>query len=139
MPLTIGPHLRQFFDQRLLAVVCTLSERGSPEMTPIWYEYADGDVWFNGERSRHWLRRMEATGRATFFLLDPDNGWKWAQVYGEVVDVADDPEAEHFGRLAERYGRPLARPVPNRRYARVRITSVKGRAGSPADVWDVRR
>jgi hypothetical protein len=136
VPLTIGPNLQRFFAAPLLAIVCTTTERGAPEMTPIWYEYADGDIWFNGEPTRHWLQRMESTRRATFFLLDPQNGWKWAQIYGRVVAVADDPRSEQFARVAQRYGRPLDRVVPNRRYARVRITSVKGRAGSPTEPWD---
>lgn len=111
-------------------------------MTPIWYEYnaADGCIWFNGDATRQWLGRMGEAGRATFFVLDPENGWRWAQVYGRVVEVADDPEAEHFGHMAERYGRPLtARTTANRRFVRLEITSVKGRAGSPSEPWDLSR
>lgn len=139
MPLTIGPRLREFVSQRILAVVATPGEHQLSEMTPIWFEFHEDSIWFNGERTRRWLQRMDASRRATCFLLDPENGWKWAQIYGRVAEVADDPECAQFGRLAERYGRPLARPVPNRVYVRVEITSVKGRAGTPTEHWDVSR
>jgi PPOX class probable F420-dependent enzyme len=135
--VTIGPNLAQFFDKRLSAIVATTNQRGGPEMTPVWYEYADDQIWFNGQGSRQWLQRMRASGRATFFLMDNENAWKWAQVYGRVVEVADDVDSRQFARLGERYGRPLREPVPNRVFVRIEITAVKGRAGSPRDSWDV--
>ena len=73
MALTIGPNLQAFFDQPLMATVCTLNARGAPEMTPIWYEYFEGFIWFNGTATREWLKRMESSGRVTFFLLDHAN------------------------------------------------------------------
>ena len=135
--MTISPRLAEFFNKRLLAIVATSNQRGAPEMTPIWYEYADGQIWFNGQGSRQWLQRMRQTGRATFFLMDDENAWKWAQVYGRVIEVADDVNSRQFARLGERYGRPLSEPVPNRVFVRMEITAVKGRAGSAREGWDV--
>jgi hypothetical protein len=114
-----------------------MNGRGAPEMTPIWYEYFDGFIWFNGTSSRQWLTRMESTGHATFFLLDGSNAWKWAQVWGRVVEVADDPQVEEFSRLGSRYGRQVVNSG-DRRFVKVEITAVKGRAGTPSDEWDAR-
>jgi nitroimidazol reductase NimA-like FMN-containing flavoprotein (pyridoxamine 5'-phosphate oxidase superfamily) len=136
MTLTIGPKLNEFLSEPLLAVVGTPGEHELPEMTPIWFEYHADHIWFNGERTRRWLQRMDTSRRATFFLLDRANAWRWAQFYGRVVEVSDDPDCAQFGRLAERYGRPLAKAVPNRVFVRVRISAVKGRAGSPTEHWD---
>jgi len=136
MALSIGPRLEAFFAQPLMATVCTLNRRGAPEMTPIWYEYADGCIWFNGTATRQWLSRMESSGRATFFLLDRDNNWQWAQVWGRVVEAADDPGAAYFKRLGQRYGRSIGQ-AQDRRYLKLEITSVKGRAGTPNEAWDV--
>lgn len=136
MSLAIGPTLQAFFAEPLLATVCTLNRRSAPEMTPIWYEYFDGLIWFNGTATRQWLTRMESSRRATFFLLDTANNWKWAQVWGRVVEVSDDPDATAFKRLGQRYGRTIA-SAEGRRYVKLDITSVKGRAGTPNDRWDV--
>jgi hypothetical protein len=119
-----------------MAAVCTLNGRGAPEITPVWYDYFDGFIWFNGTVTRHWLQRMESTGRATFFLLDRDNNWKWAQVWGRVIESKDDMDATQFKRLGVRYGRPIG-SAEGRRYVKVEITSVKGRAGNPTENWDV--
>lgn len=136
MALSIGPRLEAFFAEPLLATVCTLNSRGAPEMTPIWYEWHEGHIWFNGTGTREWLQRMEKTGRATFYLLAHDNNWRWAQIWGRVVEVADDPEPAQFMRLAQRYGRPIQRGTRGRRYVKVEITAVKGRAGNPSEKWD---
>ena len=141
MALTIGPRLQAFFGEVLPAIVTTLNERGQPEMTPVWYEYADGCIWFNGDKSRKWLGRMERSGRATFFLLDPKNAWRWAQVWGRVLEVSDDPGGQHIDRLAQRYRgtRYGAAGRDTRRKAKVAITAVKGADGSPRERWDVTR
>lgn len=95
--------MQGFLAEALPALVATANDRGAPEMTPIWYEYADGQIRFNGDRSRIWLARMEQTGRATFMVVDPTNMWRWAQVYGNVVDAREDPGGEHINRLSHRY------------------------------------
>jgi hypothetical protein len=138
MSFVIGPKLQSFFAEPLLATVCTMSPRGGPEMTPIWYAYFDGFIWFNGTATRQWLQRMEASQRVTFFLLDGNNAWRWAQVWGRVVEAADDADATEFRRLGQRYGRAIG-DAQDRRYLKIEITAVKGRAGTPSDYWDVSR
>lgn len=137
MPLSIGPRLAAFLSEPLLAIVATPGQHGLAEMTPIWFELYEDHIWFNGERTRRWLQRMDASRRATCFVLDGANAWRWAQLYGRVVEVSPDPESSQFGRLAQRYGRPLAGPVPNRVLVRMEISAVKGRAGTPNEYWDV--
>ncbi len=138
MALTVGPRLQGFFEQVLPAIVTTLNDRGSPEMTPVWYEYRDGKILLNGDRTRIWLARMQRTGRATFFVMDPTNFWRWVQVYGRVVSVADDPGGEHINRLAHRYrGADYGGNRDTRRTATIEITAVKGADGSPTERWDV--
>ncbi|MDP8922508.1 MAG: pyridoxamine 5'-phosphate oxidase family protein [Chloroflexota bacterium] len=138
MALTIGPRLRRFFAEVLPAIVATLSDRGTPEMTPVWYEFADGQILLNGDKTRIWLDRMEKTGRATFLVVDPTNFWRWVQVYGKVVEVADDPGGEHINHLAHRYrGTDYSGDRSTRRTVRIEITSVKGADGSREIKWDV--
>lgn len=139
MALTIGPRLHGFFDQVLPAIVTTLNDRGAPEMTPVWYEYAgDGLILLNGDKTRIWLDRMEKAGRATFFVMDPTNFWRWAQVYGTVLDVTDDPGGEHINRLSHRYrGTDYPGNRSTRRTLRLEITAIKGADGSPQTKWDV--
>jgi hypothetical protein len=52
------------------------------------------------------------------------------------VEAREDPEARQFKRLGQRYGRPIG-DAQDRRYVKLEITSVKGRAGTPSEEWDV--
>ncbi len=138
MTLTVGPRLQGFFEQVLPAIVTTLNDRGAPEMTPVWYEYRDGRILLNGDKTRIWLARMGRTGRATFFVMDPTNFWRWVQVYGNILGIADDPGGEHINRLSHRYrGTDYPGNRDTRRTATIEITSIKGADGSPRDGWDV--
>ncbi len=138
MALTVGPRLAGFFEQVLPAIVTTLNDRGSPEMTPVWYEYRDGTMLLNGDKTRIWLARMQQTGRATFFVMDPTNFWRWVQVYGTVVSVTDDPGGEHINRLSHRYrGADYGGNRDTRRAATLEITAIKGADGAPTERWDV--
>jgi hypothetical protein len=137
--VTIGPRLEGFFAEVLPAIITTINERGAPEMTPLWYEYADGKILLNGDKTRIWMDRMGETGRATLFVLDPKNFWRWVQVYGNVIDISDDPGGEHINKLSHRY-RGADYPSDRRgtrRTVQIEITSIKGADGSPQDKWDV--
>src|SRR5215212_4321260 len=139
MALTVGPRLKGFFNEVLPAILTTLNERGTPEMTPVWYEFADGQIWLNGDKTRRWLNRMEQSGRSTFLVMDPTDFWRWVQVYGRVVEASDDPGGDHINRLSHRYrGQDYSGNRDTRRKLKIEITSVKGAAGSPSrDRWDV--
>jgi len=138
MALTIGPRLQSFFDRVLPAIITTVNDRGTPEMTPLWYEFADGHIRLNGANGRRWMARMEQTGRATLFVMDPENIWRWVQVYGKVVEAAPDPGGEEINRLAHRYrGREYTGDRSSRRTLTIEITSVKGADGSQTEKWDV--
>jgi len=138
MALTIGPRLQGFFERVLPAIITTVNDRGTPEMTPLWYEFADGHIKLNGDKTRIWMARMERTGRATLFVIDPENIWRWVQVYGKVVEAADDPGGEHINGLAHRYrGADYSGNRDTRRLLTIEITSVKGADGDRTVKWDV--
>ena len=138
MALTIGPRLRSFFDEKLAAIITTVTDNGTPEMTPLWYEFDGTNIRINGDKTRIWMARMEKTGRATFFVMDPVNLWRWAQVYGKVIEAKDDPGGEHINKLSHRYrGAEYGGNRDTRRSLTIEITSVKGADGSQAVKWDV--
>ena len=138
MALTVGPRLQGFFDEVLPAILTTLNDRGTPEMTPVWYEFADGQIWLNGDKTRSWLDRMEKTGRSTFLVMDPTNFWRWVQVYGRssrpaTTRAANTSTASRTATVAR-----IQRQSYLSRKLEIEITSVKGADGSPTrDRWDV--
>jgi hypothetical protein len=136
--LQIGPRLQGFFAEVLPAILTTINDRGAPEMTPVWYELADGKILLNGDKTRIWLARMEQTGRATLFVMDPKNFWRWVQVYGKVVSAHDDLGGDHINHLSHRYrGTDYPGNRETRRMLEIEITSVKGADGAPTVKWDV--
>ncbi|MFN8525970.1 MAG: pyridoxamine 5'-phosphate oxidase family protein [Chloroflexota bacterium] len=138
MARKVGPRLQAFFSEKLAAIVATTNDRGSVEMTPIWYEFADGHIMLNGDKTRIWLKRMEESGRVTFFVMDRDNLWRWVQVWGNVVEAKEDVNGDHINRLAHRYrGTDYPGDRSTRRTLKVEVTAVKGADGDRTVKWDL--
>ncbi|HEV8633905.1 MAG TPA: TIGR03618 family F420-dependent PPOX class oxidoreductase [Chloroflexota bacterium] len=136
MALRIGPRLRAFLDEVYPAVIGTARRDGTVVMTPLWFEYADGQIWLNGGPNRAWLKRMQRTGRVSLLFLDPRNMFRYALVQGRLVGVTADGADAHIERLARRYtGGPYQGPKTDRLIVRIEPTKVTG--GEMGQPWDV--
>jgi len=136
MPLQIGPRLKAFFDEPVPIIVGTTRRDGSVQMTPVWYEYRDGQIWLNGGPKRDWVKHMRRDPRVTLLVLDPKQMFRWAQIQGRLVDTTFDGADDHIERLSQRYlGGPYRNPKVERMIVRIapeRITGME--SGQP---WDV--
>ena len=63
MAVKIGPRLQSFFDQKLAAIITTVNDRGTPEMTPLWYEFDGTNIRINGDKTRVWMARWRKPAR----------------------------------------------------------------------------
>jgi len=136
MPLQIGPRLKAFFDEPVPLAVGTTRRDGSVQMTPVWYEYRDGQIWLNGGPKRDWVKHMQRDPRVSLFVLDPKNMFRWAQVQGRLVDTSAEGADDHIERLSRRYtGGPYRNPKVDRLIVRIAPERVIGHeSGQP---WDV--
>ena len=136
MPLEIGPRLKAFFDEPLPMIVGTTRPDGTVQMTPVWYEYRDGQIWLNGGPKRDWVKHMERDPRVTLFVLDPKQMFRWAQIQGRLVDTSAEGADDHIEHLSQRYtGGPYGNPKVDRLIVRIAPERVTGyESGQP---WDV--
>jgi len=136
LALRIGPRLRAFFDEVYPAVIGTARRDGTVVMTPLWFEYADGEIRLNGGPGRAWLKRMQRTGQAALLFLDPKNMFRHALVHGRLMGVTADGADAHIDRLAHRYtGGSYRGPKNDRLIIRIEPTAVTG--GDSGQPWDV--
>jgi PPOX class probable F420-dependent enzyme len=89
------------------AVIATLRADGSPHSAATWYDWDGERVLVNMDRSRRRLAYMSRDPRVTLTVLDADSWYRQVTLFGQVVEIADDPELADIDRLARRYtGRP---------------------------------
>jgi PPOX class probable F420-dependent enzyme len=134
--MQFGPRLRALLDEPLPITIGTTRKDGSVQMTPLWYEYRDGQIWLNGGPNRDWVKHLQRDPRLTLLVLDPKNMFRHAQIQGRLADRTAEGADDHIEHLAQRYlGGPYPNPKVDRLIVRIDPERVTGfENGQP---WDV--
>lgn len=108
---------KDLFDRPILITLATVQPDGQPQVTPVWGDYVDGHVRINTAAGRQKDRNLRERPQATVLVVDPDNGQRYIEVRGKVVEVIDD-EPSLINKLSHDYdGRDF--PIPD---GQVRVT-----------------
>jgi PPOX class probable F420-dependent enzyme len=92
------------------AVIGTLRPDGSPHTVATWYDWEDGLVLVNMDRSRLRLKFLQKSPHFSLTVLDHRSWYRHVSLLGHVVSIADDADLVDIDRLSVRYtGRPFAR------------------------------
>ncbi|HEX6663080.1 MAG TPA: TIGR03618 family F420-dependent PPOX class oxidoreductase [Gaiellaceae bacterium] len=92
------------------AVIATLRPDGSPHTVATWYDWEEGLVLVNMDRSRLRLKFLEKSPRFSLTALDNKSWYRHISLLGHVVSIADDTDLVDIDRLSLRYtGRPFGR------------------------------
>jgi PPOX class probable F420-dependent enzyme len=134
--LVFGERLSAFLAEPLPIVVGTTRSDGSVQMNPVWYEYRDGLIWLNGGPERGWVKHLERDPRATLFLMNSAQLFRWAQIQTRLVDTTIEGAGEHINQLSHRYtGKDYPGPLTGRLI--VRLTPYRIMGGESRQPWDV--
>lgn len=91
-------------EKRAFAHLATVMPDGSPQNTPVWFDFADGKVRVNSAVGRVKTRNMTLGARVALSILDPDNPDRYVQLRGTVTHIRqDDVAARHIDQLAYKY------------------------------------
>ena len=86
------------------AHLATVMPDGSPQNTPVWFDYADGKIRVNSARGRTKVRNMKLGAKVALSIMDPDNPDRYVQLRGIVTRVREDEvAAAHIDQLAHKY------------------------------------
>ncbi|HEX9004765.1 MAG TPA: PPOX class F420-dependent oxidoreductase [Blastocatellia bacterium] len=91
------------FDKKVFAGLATVMPSGSPQVTPVWIDYDGENVVFNTAVGRQKDKNLQADGRVSLALVDPDNPYRYLEVRGTVVERTTDGADEHINKMAKKY------------------------------------
>ena len=98
--------------------LATIMPDGTPQVTPVWFDYADGKIRINSKRGRVKARNMTEGAPVALSIIDPDNPYRHVQIRGRVWRVTEEGAWAHIDSLAKKYlGQdkyPWARPGEQR-------------------------
>lgn len=103
MASAIPENYLDLFDKKVFASLATLMPSGSPQVTPVWIDYDGENVVFNTAVGRQKDKNLQADGRVSLALVDPDNSYRYLEVRGTVVERTTDGADDHINKMAKKY------------------------------------
>ncbi len=104
--------------KKAFAHIATVQPDGSPQVTPVWFDYADGKIRVNTAKGRVKVRNMKHGAPVALSIMDPDNAYRYVQVRGKVAHVTEDGARAHIDTLARKY---LGKDYPWSKPGEVRV------------------
>ncbi len=89
--------------KKAFAHLATILSDGSPQVTPVWFDYTNGVVRVNTAKGRVKARTLRDGAKVAMSILDPDNAYRYIQIRGHVSRVSEDGADAHIDSLAMKY------------------------------------
>ncbi len=105
-------------EKKSFAYLATVMKDGSPQVTPIWFEYANGKFMLNTAKGRVKARTLKPGATVAMAITEPGDPYRYLQVRGRVTEVTEKGAREHIDKLAHKY---LGKPYPYLQPGEVRV------------------
>jgi PPOX class probable F420-dependent enzyme len=89
--------------KQAFAHLATIMPDGTPQVTPVWFDYAGEKVRINSAKGRVKTRNMKENAPVALSILDPENPYRYIQIRGHVSRVTEDGASAHIDSLAKKY------------------------------------
>ena len=85
------------------AILATLLADGTPQASPVWFLYEDGEILVSTVTERLKYRNVRANPAVSFAVVDPERPLRYLEVRG-TVDLRDDPDNVVRDAIASKHG-----------------------------------
>ena len=89
--------------KKALAHLATTMPDGSPQVTPVWFDYTNGRIRVNTAKGRVKARNMAEGSRVALSIVDPDNAYRYLQIRGKVAHMTEAGAIAHIDSLSKKY------------------------------------
>jgi hypothetical protein len=89
--------------KKAFAELATVMPDGTPQVTPVWFDYAGGKVRVNTAKGRVKARNLKPGAAVALAIMDPDNPYRYVQIRGRVASATENGADAHIDALAKKY------------------------------------
>ncbi len=89
--------------KKAFANLATLMPDGTPQVTPVWFDYDGGMVRVNTAKGRVKARNLKPGASVALAIMDPDNPYRYVQIRGRVITAQENGADAHIDALAKKY------------------------------------
>lgn len=113
MPKLSDPELEAFLGERgVLMRIATVREDGAPAVTPIWFLFEEGAIWFTPRKRSSWFANLRRDPRVALCIDEQPLPYRKVIVEGRaelVFDLGEDEAwRDRYRSIACRYVSPEA-------------------------------
>ena len=90
-------------EKRAFAYLALVKSDGTPQVTPIWFDYDGAHFIFNTARGRVKDKILRRHPVVAFAISDPANPYRYIQVSGKVVAETEEGGYDQICDLNEKY------------------------------------
>jgi PPOX class probable F420-dependent enzyme len=119
MSVPVPQEFRDLLARKAFANLATVMPDGSPQVTPVWFDFDGSHIRINSAKGRVKDKNMRRNPSVAMAIQDPDNPYRYLAVRGRVEEITEAGADDHIDSLAKKYlGQDR---YPNRRPGEVRV------------------
>jgi len=103
MSASIPEDFLDLFKKKAFGSYTTLLPDGSPQTTPVWVDYQNGEIWVNSAVGRRKDRDVRRDPRVAMAIIDPDNPYRYLGFRGRVREITEQGASQHIDKMAKKY------------------------------------
>jgi PPOX class probable F420-dependent enzyme len=100
---TIPETYNDLLQKKAFAQLATISPDGTPQVTPVWFEFDGRNIVVNTAKGRVKDKNMRRDPRVGVNIQDPDNPYRHVSIRGKVVEITEKGADEHIDKLTKKY------------------------------------
>lgn len=89
--------------KKAFAHLATVNADGTPQVTPVWFDWDGTHIRINTARGRVKDRNLSRNPKVALSIMDPDNPYRYLQIRGRVVESTESGAVAHIDSLAKKY------------------------------------
>jgi PPOX class probable F420-dependent enzyme len=99
----IPEEFKDLFGKVAYANIATVMPDGSPQVTPVWFDYDGNYLRVNSAKGRVKDDNMRRNKNVALSIQDPDNPYRYLAVRGKVDEITEEGADAHIDSLAKKY------------------------------------
>jgi PPOX class probable F420-dependent enzyme len=103
MAVPIPDTHRDLLVEPVHGVLSTIMPDGQPQSSLVWVDYDGTYVLINTTLERQKGRNMLVNPKVALLVIDPQDGGRWIEVRGKVVEIQREGAEAHADTLTQRY------------------------------------
>ena len=101
--MAIPDKYQDLLNKKAFAQLATIMPDGTPQVSPVWFEYDGKNILINSAKGRVKDKNMRRDPRVGLDIQDPDNPYRHVSIRGRVVQITEDGADAHIDKLTKKY------------------------------------